>query len=49
MISFSNTDIEAITGYITDIVGDFMPIIVIFFGISIGFWVINKIIHRKDD
>ena len=49
MISFSNTDISGITGYITDIVGDFMPIIVIFFGISIGFWVINKIIHRKDD
>ncbi len=49
MITFSPSDITTITDYIGDIVGDFMPLIVIFFGISIGFWVVNKILHRKEE
>ena len=49
MISFTSTDISVIKDYVEEIVVDFMPIIGIFFGISIGFWVINKVIHRKDD
>ncbi len=49
MITFAPEDITAILGYIGEIVGDFMPLIVIFFGIAIGFWVVDKVLHRKKE
>lgn len=49
LIPFTEPDITAILDYVGEIVGDFLPLIVVFFGIMIGFWVIDKILHRKGD
>jgi len=39
---------EDILDWATELVADFMPLIVVVLGIAIGFWVIDRIIHRKD-
>lgn len=36
-------DVTTMTGYITGIVGDFMPFILPIMGISIGMFIFNKI------
>lgn len=41
--TFTNTDIQTLTGYISGIVGDMMPLILIVLGITIGLYVFNKI------
>jgi hypothetical protein len=46
MIPFTNDTITAILDYVGEIVGDFMPLIVVFFGVMIGFWIIDRILHR---
>lgn len=49
LIPFTSGNMDAVLGYVGDLVSDFMPLIVVFFGIAIGFWVIDKILHRKGD
>jgi len=49
MIPLTSEHITEILAYVGEIVGDFLPLIVVFFGITIGFWVVNKILHRKED
>jgi len=49
LIPLTPEHIEQIFDYVGEIVGDFLPLIVVFFGITIGFWVVNKILHRKED
>lgn len=49
LVPFTPGDIEGMLGYVGELVSDFMPIIGIIFGIAIGFWVIERILHRKSD
>jgi len=46
MIPLTQSSTDQIVSYITEIVGDFLPLIVIVLGIGVGIWVINKILHR---
>ena len=39
----TSQDITTLTGYISGIIGDFMPIILIILGVTIGLYVFNKI------
>lgn len=49
MIELTPEIMADIMAYVGEIVGDFLPLIVVFFGIAIGFWVVDKILHRKAD
>lgn len=37
------TDVSTIIGYITGMVGDFMPLLTIVIGVSVGMYIFNKI------
>ena len=45
--TFETEDITAMTGYASDLVGNFMPVIVVILGIGIALWIIDSIIHKK--
>jgi hypothetical protein len=45
--TFSSEDITAMTGYSADLVGNFMPVIVVILGIGIALWIIDGIIHKR--
>lgn len=37
----------SILGYATDIVGDFMPLLMLLLGIALGFFILKAIFHLK--
>jgi hypothetical protein len=39
----TSQDVSTLTGYVAGIVGDFMPIILLILGVTIGLYVFNKI------
>jgi len=39
-----NTDITTMTGYISGLLGDFMPLIMVILGISLAMFIFRKII-----
>jgi hypothetical protein len=41
--TITSGDITTMTGYITGLVGDFMPLILIVVGISIAMYIFNRI------
>lgn len=45
---FNETHIADILGYVGDLVGDLMPLIVLILGITIGLWVIQIIVNLKN-
>lgn len=45
---FNETHIADILGYVGDLVGDLMPLIVLILGIMIGLWVIQIIVNLKN-
>lgn len=48
IITLATSDMSGILGYAGELVGDFMPLLIVVIGISIGLWVINAILHRGD-
>jgi hypothetical protein len=41
--TFQSTDITTLIGYITGMIGDFMPLILIVLGVSISMYIFNRI------
>jgi hypothetical protein len=37
------TDISTLTGYIAGMIGDFMPLLLVVIGVSVGMFIFNKI------
>jgi hypothetical protein len=45
---FFNLPINEILNWVSTIVSDLMPLIVVILGIGIGFWIIRAILRIKD-
>lgn len=48
MIEFSTSTMTLIRATITEIVGDFLPLIVVILGIEIGLWIVEKLLQKKE-
>jgi len=45
MITLPMTDI---LNWATELIADFLPYIAVILGLGIAFWILDKVLHRKD-
>lgn len=47
LFTFGETEMGLVLGYATDIVGDFMPLLMLIIGLCLGFFVLKAIFNLK--